>query len=303
MPDIDYANINIGIQQFQDISTGELNAGEVRLRNENSLDMINNHAHKRGSNKTSLSHREVLAIKNAFVRSLSETGTIPTSEELQARVAPACGRTAAPAARRSTRSSPAAAPSTRTGGWRSSSRWSRGTWISTTTPPAACQRCAEAMDGWALEVIGERLGVPPASLDNNVLAVKAFDEMRTKLKEQIDQADIPPAAQDAFKSTVLALEKVKDVNVDVMVAAAKSVSGRHLLDLLDANAPAKACPPWGRRRPACGTAPGALTAIDCNRPKLETRRGPRKPPLSAFPCMGGGLQFVGRWCNLPARDV
>ena len=74
MPNINYANINIGIQQFQDISTGEINAGEVRLRNENSLDMINNHAHKRGSNKTSLSHREVLAIKNAFVRSLSESG-------------------------------------------------------------------------------------------------------------------------------------------------------------------------------------------------------------------------------------
>ncbi len=37
---------------------------------------------------------------------------------------------------------------------------------------------------------------------------------------------------------------------------------------------------------------------------LETRRGPRKPPLSAaFPCMGGGLQFVGRGCNLLACGV
>jgi hypothetical protein len=33
----------------------------------------------------------------------------------------------------------------------------------------------------------------------------------------------------------------------------------------DPPANAQACPPWGRRRPACGTALGALTAIDSNR--------------------------------------
>ena len=137
---------------------------------------------------------------------------------------------------------------------------------------AACKRCEAALEGWAREEMGERLGVPAASLANGVLAVKAFDAVKTKLREQllnhdhpaktdaeieavyrdavrqfaddhmavlgqIDRADIPPAAKDAFKATVLAMEKVKDVDVGVMVNAAKSVSGRHLLDLLDANAP------------------------------------------------------------------
>ncbi len=72
-----------------------------------------------------------------------------------------------------------------------------------------------------------------------------------------------------------------------------------------ANAPAQACPPWGRRRPACGTAPGVLTAIDCNRQnsKRAAARESRRFPLFHAWCMGGGLQFVGRWCNFPARDV
>ena len=70
MPNINFSNVNISIHQFQKISTGDINAGEVRLVNDHTLDKVNNHAHKRGSNKVMLSHHEVLAIKNAFVRSL-----------------------------------------------------------------------------------------------------------------------------------------------------------------------------------------------------------------------------------------
>ena len=74
MPNINFSNVNISIQQFQEISTGDINAGEVRLADEHTLDKINNRAHRRGSNTVTLSHHEVLAIKNAFVRTLSESG-------------------------------------------------------------------------------------------------------------------------------------------------------------------------------------------------------------------------------------
>lgn len=74
IPNIDFSNVNISIHQFQEISTGEINAGEVRLADEHTLDKINNRAHWRGSNTVTLSHHEVLAIKNAFVRTLSDSG-------------------------------------------------------------------------------------------------------------------------------------------------------------------------------------------------------------------------------------
>lgn len=74
MPNINFSNVNISIHQFQEISTGDINAGEVRLADEHTLDKINNRAHRRGSNTVTLSHHEVLAIKNAFVRTLSESG-------------------------------------------------------------------------------------------------------------------------------------------------------------------------------------------------------------------------------------
>ena len=80
MPDL--ANVNISIQQFQAVATGKYNAGEVRLANETTLEKINNsvhfkgsnQTHFKGSNQTTLSHLEVLAIKNAFIKALSQNG-------------------------------------------------------------------------------------------------------------------------------------------------------------------------------------------------------------------------------------
>ena len=72
MPDL--ANVNISIQQFQAVATGKYNAGEVRLANETTLEKINNSVHFKGSNQTTLTHLEVLAIKNAFIKALSQNG-------------------------------------------------------------------------------------------------------------------------------------------------------------------------------------------------------------------------------------
>ena len=69
---VNLANENLTIQQFQAISSGKYNAGEVRLTSDHSLGKINHHVGLTGSNKVSLSHAEVLAIKDAFVRSLSQ---------------------------------------------------------------------------------------------------------------------------------------------------------------------------------------------------------------------------------------
>ena len=40
---INLANVNISLQQFQKISSGTYNAGEVKLASENKLAKINNH--------------------------------------------------------------------------------------------------------------------------------------------------------------------------------------------------------------------------------------------------------------------
>ena len=74
MARIDYSNVNISLQKFQEISSGEYNAGEVRLAGQDSLDKINNHVHFTGWNKVSLSHAEVIAIKDAFVKALCDGG-------------------------------------------------------------------------------------------------------------------------------------------------------------------------------------------------------------------------------------
>ena len=74
MARIDFSNVNISLQKFQEISSGEYNAGEVRLAGQDSLDKINNHVHFTGWNKVSLSHAEVIAIKDAFVKALREGG-------------------------------------------------------------------------------------------------------------------------------------------------------------------------------------------------------------------------------------
>ena len=71
---IDLSRVNVSLQQFQSISSGKYNAGEVRLESETTLGKINHHVHFRGSNAKSISHAEVLAVKNAFVKALSEGG-------------------------------------------------------------------------------------------------------------------------------------------------------------------------------------------------------------------------------------
>ena len=74
---IDFSNVNITIQQFQQIASGKFNAGEVKLKSEHSLDVINNHVRSRDENVKTISHDEVLAIKQAFVRALSQNGVGP----------------------------------------------------------------------------------------------------------------------------------------------------------------------------------------------------------------------------------
>ena len=71
---INFSNVNISLQQFQDISHGKYNAGEVKLASETTLEKVNNHVHKRGENATPISHAEVLAVKQAFVKALSQGG-------------------------------------------------------------------------------------------------------------------------------------------------------------------------------------------------------------------------------------
>lgn len=71
---INLANVNISLLQFQAVSRGKYNAGEVKLASETTLDKINNHVHSTGKNKTDISYAEVLAIKQAFVKALTQGG-------------------------------------------------------------------------------------------------------------------------------------------------------------------------------------------------------------------------------------
>ena len=71
---VNLANVNIPLQQFQQVATGKYNAGEVRLVSETTLEKINNRVHFTGWNKGSLTHAEVIAIKDAFVKALREGG-------------------------------------------------------------------------------------------------------------------------------------------------------------------------------------------------------------------------------------
>ena len=80
---IDLGNLNISIQQFQAVSRGKYNAGDVKLASDHSLERINNHVRMQNLNKVPISHDEVLAVKNAFVKALSGNGV---GEEEIARV-------------------------------------------------------------------------------------------------------------------------------------------------------------------------------------------------------------------------
>ena len=71
---IDLTRVNISLAQFQDISSGKYNAGEVKLSGETTLAKMNNHVHLWGRNVETISHEETLTIKDAFVRALANNG-------------------------------------------------------------------------------------------------------------------------------------------------------------------------------------------------------------------------------------
>lgn len=72
---INFANVNISLSEFQRLSKGEFNAGEVRLKDEGRLRKMNNHIKTWWyNNNETISHAEVLAIKGAFVKALSQNG-------------------------------------------------------------------------------------------------------------------------------------------------------------------------------------------------------------------------------------
>jgi len=71
---INLSNVNISLRQFQEISSGKFNAGEVKLTSETGIDKVNNHVTMKFLNTTDISHEEVLAIKNAFVKALRAGG-------------------------------------------------------------------------------------------------------------------------------------------------------------------------------------------------------------------------------------
>ena len=74
MPPVNLADVSIPLQQFQAISSGKYNAGEVRLTGEHTIGEVNNHVHGTGKNRVALSHAEIVAVKQAFVRTLSGNG-------------------------------------------------------------------------------------------------------------------------------------------------------------------------------------------------------------------------------------
>ena len=90
---IDLSRVNISLQQFQSISSGKYNAGEVKLASETKLDKVNNHVHFTGSNATPLSHEEILAVKHALVKALADNGV---AAETVARIRRDLGLAAAP---------------------------------------------------------------------------------------------------------------------------------------------------------------------------------------------------------------
>ena len=71
---VDLSNVNISINEFQRLSQGDINAGEVKLAGETKLAKMNNHVGSTVLNKEIISHAEVIAIKQALVKALSQNG-------------------------------------------------------------------------------------------------------------------------------------------------------------------------------------------------------------------------------------
>ena len=74
LPAINLSHVDIAISKFQEVCSGEINAGEVKLTGETSIDKVNNHVRMRGKNKVSQTLAEVLAVKHAFLRALAGSG-------------------------------------------------------------------------------------------------------------------------------------------------------------------------------------------------------------------------------------
>ena len=73
---INLSRVNISLAEFQRMSDGKYNTGEVKLSSETGLQKVNNHIHRLGANKVEIPHEEVLAIKEAFVKALSSGGVV-----------------------------------------------------------------------------------------------------------------------------------------------------------------------------------------------------------------------------------
>ena len=71
---INFGNVNISLRQFQEISSGKYNAGEVKLTSETQIDKVNDHVTLKFLNDVKISQVEVLAIKNAFIEALRGGG-------------------------------------------------------------------------------------------------------------------------------------------------------------------------------------------------------------------------------------
>ena len=71
---INLGNVNISIQEFHRLSHGDFNAGEVKLAGEHKLAKMNHHVYQTDRNDEVISHAEVLTIKAALVKALSNNG-------------------------------------------------------------------------------------------------------------------------------------------------------------------------------------------------------------------------------------
>ena len=59
---IDLSRVNISLAEFQRMSDGKYNAGEVKLSSETGLKKVNNHIHRLGANKVEISREDVKAL-------------------------------------------------------------------------------------------------------------------------------------------------------------------------------------------------------------------------------------------------
>ena len=71
---INLSKVNISLNEFQRLSIGEHNAGEVKLAGETKLAKMNHHVGSFFVNNDIISHEEVIAIKQALVKALSQIG-------------------------------------------------------------------------------------------------------------------------------------------------------------------------------------------------------------------------------------